>query len=219
MKILAVPYLLAFTGLLNSGVVERLYNASSKNEAVSFIANEKIIQDTIVAPGAIPQLISSQFSFTEGPAVDKAGNVFFTDQPNNKIWKYGTDGTLAVFLEKAGRSNGLYFDRKGNLLACADEKSELWRISPTKKISVLVKDIAGKRLNGPNDLWVHPNGTIYFTDPYYQRPYWTRTNPDIKEERVYFLKKGRSKIIVATEGLVKPNGIVGTADGKKYLCS
>ena len=52
------------------------------------------------APGAIPVLISSQFSFTEGPAVDKKGNVFFTDQPNDKIWKYYINGKLSVFMEK-----------------------------------------------------------------------------------------------------------------------
>src|SRR5690349_2533720 len=84
----------------------------------------------IMAPGATPELVSSQFSFTEGPAVDKQGNIFFTDQPNNKIWKYDTDGRLSVFLDPAGRSNGMYFDKKGNLISCADERNQLWLISP-----------------------------------------------------------------------------------------
>src|ERR1700712_436595 len=68
-----------------------------------------------------PRLISRQFSFTEGPSVDKKGNVFFTDQPNNKIWEYSVDGKLSIFLDNAGRSNGTYFDQKGNLISCADE--------------------------------------------------------------------------------------------------
>src|SRR6476659_660867 len=59
----------------------------------------------IVARGATPQLISRQFSFTEGPATDKEGNIFFTDQPNNKIWKYDINGKLSVFLDNTGRSN------------------------------------------------------------------------------------------------------------------
>ena len=71
------------------------------------------------------QLISKQFSFTEGASVDKKGNVFFTDQPNNKIWEYSTDGKLSVFLDNAGRSNGMYFDAKGNLITCADENNQL----------------------------------------------------------------------------------------------
>ena len=169
-----------------------------------------------MAPGAVPKLVSSQFSFTEGPAVDKKGNIFFTDQPNDKIWKYGTDGKLSVFMDNSGRSNGLYFDRKGNLLACADEKNELWSISPNKKITVLIKDSNGKKLNGPNDLWVHPGGTIYFTDPYYQRPWWTRKTPDIEGEKVYLLREKDKKPVVASDDVVKPNGIVGTPDGN-YL--
>src|ERR1700749_143612 len=75
-----------------------------------------------------PQLISKQFSFTEGASVDKKGNVFFTDQPNNKIWEYSTGGKLMVFLDSAGRSNGMYFDHKGNLVTCADEHDQLWSI-------------------------------------------------------------------------------------------
>src|SRR5215216_4808945 len=59
----------------------------------------------IVSPGATLQLVSNKFSFTEGPAADKNGNIFFTDQPADKIWKYDTDGKLSVFLDKTGRSN------------------------------------------------------------------------------------------------------------------
>src|ERR1700727_3877742 len=90
-----------------------------------------------------PQLISKQFSFTEGASVDKKGNVFFTDQPNNKIWEYSTDGKLSVFLDSAGRSNGMYFDKKGNLVTCADEKGQLWAIGPHKKITILMQGLGG----------------------------------------------------------------------------
>ncbi len=170
------------------------------------------------ANAAAPQLVARQFSFTEGPATDQAGNVFFTDQPNDKIWKYGVDGQLSVFLEKTGRANGLYFDRHGNLLACADEDNQLWSIAPDGKVTVLLRDVQGHRLNGPNDLWVHPlTDGIYFTDPYYQRDYWTRTAPDpnLGGQKVYFLPKGQSQPIVVDSQLEKPNGIVGTPDGRQ----
>jgi gluconolactonase len=121
-----------------------------------------------------------------------------------------------VFLDKTGRSNGLYFYKR-KLLACADEKNELWSISPTKKkIKVLLKDYKGQKLNGPNDLWVDPRGGIYITDPYYQRPYWTRKKPEITAEKVYYLPKGKKDLVIVDENLKKPNGIAGTADGK-YL--
>ncbi|MGI8601254.1 MAG: SMP-30/gluconolactonase/LRE family protein [Chitinophagaceae bacterium] len=173
------------------------------------------IQNDIVAEGATLQLISNQFSFTEGPAADTDGNVYFTDQPNDKIWKYGTDAKLSVFLQKTGRSNGMYFDAKGNLITCADEQNQLWSISPDKKITVLVNDFNGLKLNGPNDVWIHPNGTLYFTDPYYQRDYWERKKPEIEEQRTYMLHKGKA-LKIAAENFKKPNGIIGTPDGK-YL--
>jgi gluconolactonase len=159
------------------------------------------------------KLISSQFKFTEGASVDKKGNVFFTDQPNNQIWKYGIDGRLSLFLAKAGRSNGTYFDGKGNLIACADEDNELWSINKKGKVTLIYKNPIGLNLNGPNDLWIDAKGGMYFTDPYYQRDYWIRQKPDIKGEKVYYLPKGKKDIIVLDSNLVRPNGIVGTPDG------
>jgi gluconolactonase len=172
---------------------------------------------SIVANPATPQLVSRQFAFTEGPAVDKAGNVFFTDQPNDKIWEYDTSGKLSVFLDKAGRANGTYFDQQGNLLACADAEGQLWSIAPDKKVTVLLRDLGGHQFNGPNDLWVQPHtGAIYFTDPYYQRPYWTRTAPDpaIGGQKVYYLPRGAAQPVVVDDQLKQPNGIIGTPDGR-----
>ncbi|WP_207494799.1 SMP-30/gluconolactonase/LRE family protein [Aridibaculum aurantiacum] len=173
----------------------------------------KAATTSLVADGATLQLVSDQFKFTEGPAKDAAGNVFFTDQPNNRIWKYNTDGQLSIFMENAGRSNGLYFNTKGQLLACADGNNELWRISMDKSVQVLVKDVSGEKLNGPNDVWENAsNGDIYFTDPYYKRDYWTRTEP-ARPQHVYLLRGG--KLTTVATDLVKPNGIIGTADGKR----
>ncbi|MGV3558168.1 SMP-30/gluconolactonase/LRE family protein [Larkinella arboricola] len=168
----------------------------------------------VTAPGAMPKQISSQFKFTEGPAVNKKGDIYFTDQPNDKIWKYDTDGNLSLYMDKTGRSNGLYFDQKGNLIACADEKDELWSINPKGKVTVLLADFEGKRLNGPNDLWIDLKGGIYFTDPYYQRDYWQRTKPDLDGQKVYYLPKGKKQPVIVDDKLMQPNGIVGTPDGK-----
>jgi len=171
----------------------------------------------VVKPGATVQQISNQFKFTEGPAVDKKGNIYFTDQPNDKIWKYDTDGKLSLFMDKTGRSNGLYVDKKGNIISCADEKDELWAIDPkTQKTTVLLTDFKGQRLNGPNDLWLDPKGGIYFTDPYYQRDYWERKKPDIEGQKVYYLPKGKKEATIVDGDLMQPNGIVGTPDGQ-YL--
>ncbi|MDU0370730.1 SMP-30/gluconolactonase/LRE family protein [Hymenobacter endophyticus] len=180
-------------------------------------ANAQSSSNSVVAAGATPRLVSRQFSFTEGPAVDRAGNVFFTDQPNNRIWKYDTRGQLSIFLEPAGRANGTYFDQKGNLLACADEHNQLWSIAPDGTVTVRLRDVQGHTLNGPNDLWVQPKtGGIYFTDPYYQRPYWTRQAPDpnLGGQKVYYLPPNQTTAVPVDDKLQQPNGIIGTPDGK-----
>lgn len=168
----------------------------------------------VVAPGAQLQLLSSQFSFTEGPAADKKGNVYFTDQPNDRIWKYGTNGRLTLFLEKTGRANGLYVDRSGALIACADEKNELWRIRQNKKVDLLVSGYNGRQLNGPNDVWVHPGGGLYFTDPLYRRPYWTGQPSRVAGEHLYYLPAGSREPQPVDTALKKPNGIIGSPDGR-----
>jgi len=182
----------------------------------SSAANAQEDAAKLVAPGAILQQVSKQFKFTEGPAVDKKGNIYFTDQPNDKIWKYDTEGNLSLYMEKTGRSNGLYIDKKGNIISCADEKNEMWSISPKGKTTVLVDGFQGRTFNGPNDLWIHPKGGIYFTDPFYPRDYWERKKPDMEKQNVYFLPKGKKEPVLVDDNLKQPNGIVGTPDGK-YL--
>ncbi len=171
-------------------------------------------QDKNPFANTVPSLISSQFSFTEGPARNKKGDVYFTDQPNNAIWKYTTRGDLLLFMKDAGRSNGLYFDAKGNLLACADEHNELWSIKKDGNHEVLLSAIEHKKMNGPNDLWVAPSGLIYFTDPYYQRDYWIRKKPELEKQRLYYFNRRSKKLYLIADEFVKPNGLVGTKDGK-----
>lgn len=210
--------------LASLGVHEHWNNASDRqysrnlgeNEGIELVkvtAQSKAV--AIVAPGASPLLLASEFKFTEGPAPDAEGNVFFTDQPNDRICKWSVDGKLTTFLQPCGRSNGLFFDKEGNLYACADMDNELWKIDPKGNVTVLVKDYKGKKLNGPNDLWMDPQGGIYFTDPHYKRDYWTR-DPAMQQEGqyVYYLAPdGKTLTRVATD-LVQPNGIIGTPDGK-----
>jgi gluconolactonase len=168
----------------------------------------------IIASGAKLEKLADGFSFTEGPASDSKGNVFFTDQPNDRILEWSVDGKLATFMQPCGRANGLTFDRAGNLWACADETNALWRIAPDKQVTVAVKDYQGKLLNGPNDVWVRPQGGLYFTDPFYKRPYWNRGPTEQDCEGVYFLSKDEKDLKRVVSDLKRPNGIIGTPDGK-----
>jgi gluconolactonase len=169
----------------------------------------------VIAPDANVEKLSSAFAFTEGPASDPKGNVYFTDQPNDKIYIWSTDGKLSTFLTGGERSNGLYFDADGvTLLACADLHNRIVAISPDGKMTPVVEKYNGKKFNSTNDLWRHPNGGIYFTDPYYKRNYWADANRGQDGEHTYYLAPDRKTIIRVTEDLTQPNGIIGTPDGK-----
>lgn len=183
--------------------------------------------------------LGSGYSFTEGPAVDKNGNVFFTDQPNDVIYKWdAASGAITPFLEETGRANGMAFDEDGYLIACADMYGEVWKIAPNGSHEVLVDDYNGKLLNGPNDVWINPaNGGMYITDPMFPRDYWAEDDPrktnnpawpptyseqadEGKGGHVYYLAPGATELVRVTtqtewDSDSWPNGVVGTPDGKK----
>jgi len=169
---------------------------------------------SVIARGSGLQKLASGFDFTEGPTCDANGDVFFTDQPNDRILKWSAEGGLSTFLAPAGRANGMCFDAAGHLIACADEKNELWSIAPDGTVRVLVSEYAGRRFNGPNDVWVRPDGGIYFTDPFYQRSWWTHDTMPQDGQHVYFLSPDRRQLVRVADDLMKPNGIIGTPDGR-----
>jgi gluconolactonase len=179
--------------------------------------------------------IQKGFSFTEGPAVDHHGNVFFTDQPNDRIYRWDAKtGKVTLFLQGTGRANGMEFDRDGDLIACSDMHGEVWKIHPDGSHTVLVNNYKGKLLNGPNDVWINPvSGGIYITDPIFPRDYWDPTDPRKqnwepthseqaatgKGGHVYYLAPGHHELVRVTtmpewNTDTWPNGIVGTPDGK-----
>ena len=188
-----------------------LISAFCFNSLLPFLSHA---QTGVVAQGAELEKLSDDFSFTEGPAADKNGNLFFTDQPNDRIMEWSADNQLSTFMKPCGRSNGLYFDGQGNLVACADEKNELWSIAPDRTKTILVDSYEGKLLNGPNDLWVLPQtNAIYFTDPLYRRDYWERGPMEQDGQHVYLLSPDRKTVKRVVASLRQPNGIVGTPDG------
>jgi gluconolactonase len=138
-----------------------------------------IPSSTLTEPTTNLVTVQSGFGFTEGPAVDKEGNVFFTDQPNDKIFKWNAStGEITTFLTGTGRANGMAFDKDGNLIACSDMLGEVRKIKPDGSYTVLVNNYEGKLLNGPNDVWINPvTGGMYITDPMFPRTYWNANDP------------------------------------------
>jgi gluconolactonase len=173
----------------------------------------------VVAPGAKLEKLAGDFKFTEGATCDKNGNVFFVDQPNDRIMEWSADGKLSTFMQPSQYANGMMFDASGNLIACADEHNQLWAIAPDKTVTVLVTNFEGKYLNGPNDVWIAPNGSMYITDPFYKRTWWDHTTMALTNQEVYYLSPDRKNLVRVTDDLRKPNGITGTPDGKNLFVS
>ena len=167
------------------------------NEGVTEAAEGKV---TLVADG---------YQFTEGPAVDAQGVVFFTDQPNDRILKVDLEGKVTEYMKPAGRSNGMFFAPDGKLIACADEKNEMWEIAADKSHRVLFSKFEERKLNGPNDVWIDSNSTMYFTDPYYQRKWWEHKTRPQNKQSVYRVDRDGANVTLVDDSLVQPNGIVG----------
>jgi gluconolactonase len=170
-------------------------------------------ESSVVAPGAQLEKLAEGYSFTDGPAADVAGNVYFTDNLNNRIIRWSAaDGSLSDWLKPAGKAVGSYFDKSGNLIVAASEKGEIWSIAPDKSVTVLVKNFDGKVFNGPNDLWIRPDGGIYFTDPLLYTVRDPATQLDV--QGVYFVTPDRKTVTSVATDFLKPGGIIGTPDGK-----
>jgi len=163
------------------------------------------------ASGAKVRLLAGGFRFTEGPACDREGNVYFCDIPNNRInvWKW--TGDLSLHRDNSGGANGMHFDADGSLVICESGNRRVTRENSQGQITVLADKFEGKRLNSPNDLWISPTGGIYFSDPRYGKA----DDLELPTMQVYYLPPGGKPLRCVTTDLKRPNGLVGTPDGKK----
>jgi gluconolactonase len=172
----------------------------------------------LVSPvaGQHPEIVTT-VAFTEGPTVDREGNVYFSDIVNQRIMKLGADGMLSTYRENSNVANGLLIDAQGRLVAC--EGAEFTRPGvklkgtprvtrtdlKTGKIEVLADGYKGKPFQGPNDVTMDGKGRIYFTDLAGAAVYRVDAPGEL------------SRILTAPE-IQRPNGIqISPDDGKLYL--
>ena len=144
----------------------------------------------LLIPGEDWSLVSKGHRFTDGPAVDEQGNVFFTDIPNSRIHRIGTDDQVTLFAENTGKANGLMFAADGRLYACAGENRQIVTYNPSGNVEVVVENVES------NDLVVSRNG-IWFTDP--------------RNRRVHHINAASTLHTVDT-GITFPNGVVLSPD-------
>jgi sugar lactone lactonase YvrE len=146
---------------------------------------------SILTPGSEWELVSEGHRFTEGPAADKQGNLFFTDIPNNRIHRVGLDGKVSVFKEDTGGANGLMFGPDGRLYACQNGRKRIVAYQMDGTESVIAEGV------NSNDLVVNSKGEIYFTEP--------------PTKRVWFIDaKGNKRVV--HEGIEFPNGVMLSPD-------
>ncbi len=164
----------------------------------------------LVAEGAKVEKLGGGYRFTEGPAVDDKGNVYFTDIPNNRIHRWDAKTRkITVFLENSGGCNGLFFKDSTTLYACQGNEKRVVAIDlKTKKVTPLAATYGGKPFNKPNDLWIDKKGGVYFTDPNYGGKPLSQDG-----EHVYY-RAADGKVTRVADDFERPNGVIGTADGK-----
>jgi len=159
--------------------------------------------------------LASEFKFTEGPAVDNQGNVYFSDIPDSKIWIWSTADSLKLYRANSFGSNGLYFGPDQNLLTCESQKSRITLTKPSGDYKILASQFQGKPFNQTNDLWADQNGGIYFTDPQYGGDLENLPQGGM---HVYYITPDK-KLRRVCDDLTRPNGIIGTPDGKNLYVS
>lgn len=145
------------------------------------------------------ELVASGFQYTEGPAADAQGNLYFSDVPNSRIHRLDGDGQVMTFVEKSDRTNGLMFGPGGRLFGCRNGLSQIvaWNVAAAKtEPTVLASDVSS------NDLVVTRAGDVYFTDP--------------QNHQVWLATAGGEKRVVDT-GIGRPNGIIMWPDQKTLV--
>lgn len=183
----------------------------------------------LIAEDASIEILADGFNWAEGPVwVAELNSVLFTDVPENKLYRWEETKGLSVFLnpsgytgyapnEKKSGGNGLILDEEGNLLIAQHGDRRIARVNAPLKnpgsFETIVDRFEGKRFHSPNDLVLHSNGDLYFTDP----PYGLNGDDDplreLKTNGVYRLD-GDGKISLVYSQLNRPNGLAFSPDEK-----
>ena len=161
--------------------------------------------------------------WAEGVAWNGVGRyLVWSDIPNNRQMRWiEEDGRVTVFRSPSGFSNGNTFDFEGRELSCEHGNRRVARYEPNGTVTVIADKFKGKRLNSPNDIVVHPDGDIWFTDPIYGiRGYYEGFKGESEtKEAVYRVDGKTGQIDKVTDELNEPNGICFSPDYKKvYIC-
>ena len=163
-------------------------------------------------------------AWAEGPVYFRDGDfLLFSDIPNNRIMRFvpdhsGLAGSASVYRQPANNTNGHTRDREGRLVSCEHGGRRVTRTEYDGTVTVLADRFQGKRLNSPNDVVVRSDGTVWFTDPPYgilsDLEGW-RGEMEYGGAHVFRLDPRTGELAIATDDMVKPNGIAFSPDEKR----
>ncbi len=178
------------------------------------------------------EVVAEGFQWLEGPAWNKAERyLLFSDIPNNAIYRWDKTQGATLFLKPSGYtgqkpfagkepgSNGLTFDSQGRLIICQHGNRRIVRVEPDGEQTVLADHYQGQRLNSPNDVVLHSNGDLYFTDPPFGLPdTFKDTGKELAFSGVY-KRTQDGQVVLLTDRLKAPNGIAFSPDEKTLYIS
>jgi gluconolactonase len=186
--------------------------------------------DALVAADAKVEKVAGGFKFTESPLWRRQGALWFSDLVANIVHQWTPDGKVAEVLNPGGYDghdlpegsylgpNGMTPGPGGTLTLCQHGNRRIVSVTADKKITVLVDNYEGKKLNSPNDVVYAPDGSLYFTDPPFGLP--KRDDDPAKELKfngVFRLAKGKLQLLI--QDIPTPNGIAFSPDYKTLYVS
>lgn len=181
--------------------------------------------DALIPKDVQIEKLAGGFTFIEGPLWRGSNGLWFSDVVGNVVRQWAPDGKVTEVLKPGGYDgstlpangfngpNGMIADKDGAVLLCQHGNRRIARISKDMKVTTLVDKFEGKKLNSPNDLVYHSNGSLYFTDPPYGLPKQDDDpTKELKFNGVYRLANGKLQVII--KDLTRPNGIALSPDEK-----
>lgn len=179
--------------------------------ALPAFAQAPAVIPSILAAGAVPELVQEGFVFTEGPVGTAEGGLYFSDIRVNRTHYLDPNGKISIVRENTNGSNGLALTKDGELVFAEGDGKRISKRNRDGTISTLTEGPEGKPLLAPNDLILDAKGGIYFTDP--------GPRPVVlgRPTYVYYLPNGARQPILIDGAVARPNGLTLTNDGKTLI--